>query len=125
MTGQSGGATYIDAFLPRPTPSFVDTEIENRQNHSMSIMAFYFLRFHGIALHSGRNGRLCLSVFFLPLVLGMRLLLLCRVTKHVLISLLSINVSKELANGYYKYIIGFALSVIGWLHMISYVLRSL
>lgn len=70
-------------------------------------------------------GRLCLSVFFLPLVLGMRLLLLCRATRHVLISLLSIDVSKELANGYYKYIIDLALLAVGWLHMISYVLRSL
>ena len=88
MTGQSNRARYIDAFLPSPTPSFVDTEIENRQNYSMSIILFYFLRFHGIALHSGRNGRLCLSVFFLPLVLGMRLLLLCRATRHVLISVI-------------------------------------
>jgi len=76
MTDQSERATCIDAFLPRTTPSYVDTEIENRQNYSMSIMVVLFPSIiHGIALHRiaevRKEWRGCVyHGFFLPLGLG-------------------------------------------------------
>lgn len=81
MTGQSERAKCIDAFLPRTTPSVVDTEIENRQNYSMSIMVVLFssiISLHCIALQKyGRNGEAVFIVVAFCLLVLARMRLLC------------------------------------------------
>lgn len=110
MTDQSYRATYIHRRVFAQTNAIICGYRDRKQAELFNVdhvVLFSSISWHCIVFRK-EWGRLCLSVFFLPLVLGMRLLLLCRATRHVLISLLSIDVSKELANGYYKYIIDLA-----------------